>query len=234
QGGSETLRPVEFGGARCPSHPLRCFVSMSLIIDGYNLLNASGIVASSDAGTSLHQSRSALLDFLANRLNREERRVTTVVFDARHAPPGLQPTYEYRDMTVRFARPHREADDLIEELICQNTSPRQLTVVSGDHRLHRAARRRRAMPIDSDVWFRRLARRSEQAADSVDLPDEADTMLSAEEIEAWLRSFSDLRPQPPQTSEPPGNSSRPTASGDFENPFPPGYGEDLLNGEGEP
>jgi hypothetical protein len=37
-------------------------------------------------------------------------------------------------------------------LIRKHSSPRALTVVSSDHRLHRAARRRRATPIDSDRW----------------------------------------------------------------------------------
>ena len=51
---------------------------------------------------------------------------------------------------------YEDADSLIEELIQKNSTPKNLTVVSSDHRLHRAALRRKATPIDSDVWFDEL------------------------------------------------------------------------------
>lgn len=184
---------------------------MALIIDGYNLLNATTITGRGTAGTSLARARTALLDFLAERLTPEECRATTVVFDARNAPPGLEPVLEHRAITVRFARPHREADDLIEELIQSNTSPRRLTVVSSDHRLHRAARRRRATPIDSDVWFRQFSRRPVQPSRSVDLPDDVDAHLASPELEDWLRVFGEplaTPPVPPHRRYPPKRPRR--------------------------
>jgi uncharacterized protein len=204
---------------------------MALIIDGYNLLNATGIAGGGTAGSSLAQSRAALLDFLAARLAVEDRRATTVVFDARNAPPGLAPVFSHRGITVRFARPHREADDLIEELIRSDTSPRRLTVVSSDHRLHRAARRRRATPIDSEVWFRQFERRPIQSSESVAMPEDAAAQLASAELDEWLRIFSDatVRPEgPPKPADRPPDRSAPSG---FENPFPPGYAEDLLRSE---
>jgi hypothetical protein len=168
------------------------------------------------------------LDFLAERLAPEERRTTTVVFDARHAPPGLPATLEHRGIAVRFAGPDREADDLIEELIRSDTSPRRLTVVSSDHRLHRAAKRRRAARVDSDVWFRQFARRPLQPSSPLDLPDDAETHVASPELDEWLRIFSET---PTAPNHPPGRPAESTAPHDLANPFPPGYAEDLLRNE---
>lgn len=180
---------------------------MALIIDGYNLLNATAITGRGTAGTSLARARTALLDFLAERLTPEECRATTVVFDARNAPPGLETVLEHRGLAVRFARPHREADDLIEELIERETSPRRLTVVSSDHRLHRAARRRRATPVDSDTWFRQFARRPIQPSRSVEVPDEVESQLASAELEEWLRIFGE---SPSTPTAPPHRRHPPT------------------------
>ena len=77
----------------------------------------------------------------------------TVVFDARQAPPGLPRELSHRGITVRFAAGYESADELIEQLIQRDSAPRRLVVVSSDHRLHRAARRRKAQAIDSDQWY---------------------------------------------------------------------------------
>jgi uncharacterized protein len=199
---------------------------MALIIDGYNLLNAATDLA--NHGGSLAQSRTILLDFLADRLNYEDRRATTVVFDGRHAPPGLEPVVLHRGITVRFARPHCEADDVIEDLIRKDNSPRRLTVVSSDHRLHRAARRRRAVPIDSDVWFRKFIRRPIQGDKSVAVPEDLEPELASPELQQWLREYGDGSAEPPRRPGSKKPSQHPAAPTDFENPFPPGYAEDLL------
>ena len=103
---------------------------MSLLIDGYNLLNSVGIVGRGAGASSLERSRMALLNFLAESLDPEEVPRTTVVFDAARAPPGLPKVVEHRGLTVRFARGYEDADALIEELIRAETAPRKLTVVS--------------------------------------------------------------------------------------------------------
>jgi len=163
---------------------------MALLIDGYNLLNASGILPPADRPPTLEQSRKALLDFLAERLEPQELSRTVVVFDATGAPPGLPREVQYRGLSVRFAPRTSDADTLLEELIQADHAPRRLTVVSSDHRVQRAARRRRARAVDSDVWFLEIVRQQRaQAAPSAPAP------------------------------EPPAN------------PFPPGYGDDLLTGK---
>jgi predicted RNA-binding protein with PIN domain len=132
---------------------------MALLIDGYNLLNATGIGAGEGKGSTLHRARLALLNFLARVLDPREAAHTTVVFDAQASPPGLPKVFVHHGLTVRFAARHVDADSLIEELILADTAPRRLTVVSSDHRVQRAARRRGARAVDSDVWYGQTARR---------------------------------------------------------------------------
>lgn len=160
---------------------------MALLIDGYNLLNATGIFGRDGRTRGLERARRGLLDFLAEGLAPADRAATTVVFDAQEAPPGLPRAVQYRELQVRYAPRSEEADDLIETLIRADTSPRQLTVVSSDHRIQRAARRRRARAVDSEVWFQELLRCRAQPAPEVDSKPEGP--LPEIEVAAWLRRF---------------------------------------------
>jgi len=165
---------------------------MALIIDGYNLLNASDVFPTQHCPPALQRSRRALLDFLAEHLAPHERRATQVVFDAKHRPRGTAASCRYRGLTVRYASGYDEADDLIEELIQADSAPRKLTVVSSDHRVQRAARRRRARAVDSDVWLRQLvaAKRQCRGVDNT-TEDKPDEPLSEAEVAEWVALFGD-------------------------------------------
>ncbi len=130
---------------------------MTLFIDGYNLLHASGIFGSMQGPPTLERSRGALVAFLAASLSDAERKRTTIIFDAADAPPGLPASLTHEGLSLRFAPRKSSADDLLEELISAEPDPRNLLVVSSDHRIQRAARQRGAKYEDSDVWFRILA-----------------------------------------------------------------------------
>jgi predicted RNA-binding protein with PIN domain len=162
---------------------------MALLIDGYNLLHASGVLAPDGRGTSLERARTALLEFLERVVAPEELPRTTVVFDARYAPPGLPHQARHGEIRIRFAARQREADDVLEELIQEDTAPRQLTVVSSDHRVQRAARRRRAIAIDSDDWVARQLRRRRRPASLP--PGKPTDRLTDDEVERWLAEFGD-------------------------------------------
>jgi uncharacterized protein len=174
---------------------------MPLLIDGYNLLHAGGIIGAGGPH-SLEKSRLALLNFLAESLPEAEWGHATVVFDAAEAPPGLPRVLTHRGLEVRFSAGYHDADELIEELIRAATAPRKLLVVSSDHRLQRAARRRRAEFVDSDVWYARVLR--SRAARRAVSPLEAESAKppvpsSAGEVLYWLRQFGeDDEPGPPQ------------------------------------
>lgn len=195
---------------------------MAILIDGYNLLHASGVAGRGRGPGWLERSRRALLNFLAASLDDEQRARTTVVFDAKCAPPDLPRQVTHRGLTVCYAAEHEEADDLIEELIRREPTPKKLTVVSSDSRLQRAARRRRAAAVDSEAWCAELLRRrrrpaSDEAQGPSPEPIKGQQPLSEEEVRWWLEQF-DIAEQALQEDE--------DAAG-LENPFPPGYGEDV-------
>lgn len=198
---------------------------MALLIDGYNLLHASGILGRGTGPGGLERSRSALLNFLAETLPERELAGTTVVFDAREAPPGLPRVSQYRGITVRFAPRESDADEEIERLIAAESAPRRLTVVSSDHRLHRAARRRRARAIDSDRWYAQVVRERLGRTRGKSPPGKPTGPPSPTEVKYWLRQFG--------VEEAGENASAATPSTEpqVENPFPPGYAEDVEEEE---
>ena len=161
---------------------------MALLIDGYNLLHASGVFPAKHLPGTLHHARTALLEELAALLPERELRQTIIVFDSAEAPPGLPNRMNFQGLDVRFASDHADADELIEILIDESLSPRELIVVSSDHRLHRAARRRRATPMDSDVWFIGL-QAMQQLVQEERASAKPQHALSEGEVNFWLKAF---------------------------------------------
>ncbi len=188
---------------------------MALIIDGYNLLHASGILGRGVGPGGLERSRAALLNFLVESLEASELATAVVVFDARDAPPGLPRVVNHRGMRVQFAEPGGDADQVIEDLIRADSAPRRLVVVSSDHRLHRAARRRRAQPIDSDQWYADVVRRRIDRMRRTRDASKPMEPLSPGEVEYWLHKF--------DAHDRSGGPGKPSVG---DNPFPPGYAED--------
>jgi predicted RNA-binding protein with PIN domain len=125
---------------------------MTLIIDGYNLLHASGVFGAARGPKGFEQSRAALLDMLVDVLG-ERASDTIVVFDAARAPDGLPARLSHGGIRVWFAREYPDADSLIEELVEDDTAPGHLVVVSSDRRLQAAARRRRAKAVACEEWL---------------------------------------------------------------------------------
>ena len=153
-----------------------------------------------------------------------ERAHTTIVFDAAGAPPGLPQRFLHEGIGVEFARDPGNADELLEKLIAADDAPRKLMVVSGDHRVQRAARRRRAQAIDSDRWWAELcAQRHRQGAKRPPFPQKPSGPPSASEVEYWTGQFGD------SLEEGRGQGQTPAPRNELENPFPPGYGEELLD-----
>jgi uncharacterized protein len=188
---------------------------MALLIDGYNLLNVTNIFGGAGRGTELHRTRMALLNFLASSIGKRQRAETTIVFDAGGAPPGLPRSLAHDGITVHFAPRHSDADEMIEDLLEQWPAPRSLLVVSSDHRVQRAARHVGASFIDSEQWYAELLatvrQRRAAAADAKPAGE-----ITADELNYWLGEF--------------GENSVETS--DLDNPFPPGYGDDVAEQDG--
>lgn len=232
-------------------------MSARLLIDGYNLLFASSVFASPAGPPTLQRTRDALLQFLADKIEAKLLARTVVVFDATQAPSGLPGELTFAGMQVLFSRRGQEADELLEDLIAAHRAPRELLVVSSDHRVQRAARQRGSRYIDSDQWLVMLERPAKSEAPSAK-PDEP--LANSAELQQWLEEFGDVDPRrlapadkpaaPKVTSpHPTEQTAQPAASrksaktqpktaargeekpGMLGNPFPPGYGEDLLDEE---
>ncbi len=201
-----------------------------LLIDGYNLLHAAGLGQSRYARGDLQRARQALLRRLFQLLTPTEIARTAVVFDARQPPPHLPPHWLIHGMRVVYARPHGDADLLLEELINGHSAPRQLTVVSSDHRLHRAAKTRRASAVDSDEFLEFLERRQiHPAQDELPVPNTSDSKsdITTAELAYWLSVFGDVKvselvetptratskPRAPNDSAAPPPRSRTSSSG---------------------
>jgi predicted RNA-binding protein with PIN domain len=158
---------------------------MTLIIDGYNLLHASGVFGKDRGPRGFEQSRIALLDLLLDLLGDEAAR-TIVVFDAVRAPDGLPGRCTHGPLRVWYAREYPDADSLIEELVEDADAPRDLVVVSSDRRLQAAARRRRATAVGSDEW---LAERRERSHARRRPTEAKPPEPGPEDVERWKRYF---------------------------------------------
>lgn len=213
---------------------------MPTLIDGYNLAHASGILAHNIGPGTLERARDALIGFLAAALTESERTTTTIVFDAKSAAPDQPCKQTVNGINVVFAVGYETADALVEELIRDHSAPRQLVVVSSDHHIQRAAKRRRATPIDSETWFSELQRRRRQRLHRKHATHEKPSAPETEaEIDYWLQIFEDELPTGLSSKESgiaavvpdlPVQENGPLddPKEEIENPFPPGYGEDLL------
>ncbi|MGE3317335.1 MAG: NYN domain-containing protein [Planctomycetaceae bacterium] len=170
-----------------------------LVIDGYNLLHAAGMARKKYADGQLQNARRRLLIYLAAHLTEAERERTTVVFDAGDAPSGVARQMIVESMSVEFAPPGGDADSLIEQILQSHSAPRSVRVVSSDHRLQKAARRRRAAFVDSDRFVEELDHRGPAADPSAREPagdiasnPKFDGTLSEDETEKWLKLFGEI------------------------------------------
>ena len=141
---------------------------MDLIIDAYNLIFQCGLEGPQRTPASITRSRTRLIQLLASLLPAEQCTNTTVVFDAKRIPlKETQIDSRKQGIRVLFAVGYESADEMIEELIAAHSHPKDLLVVSSDHRIQNAATRRKAKAIDSDVWLDQLESQQHRRKDSV-------------------------------------------------------------------
>jgi uncharacterized protein len=161
---------------------------MRYLIDGYNLLHALGLARKNGGRAAWDRARRDLLDWLADRHGAAVAAVT-VIFDAQNSLGGV---VEEAHRGLRVLRDRgRTADDMIEDLLRDERSPRTLTVVSNDGRVRDAAVRRGAGVLKCSEYVDRLM--SPEPAKPPGGPAhpaaEKETHSSAEEKAEWLRRF---------------------------------------------
>jgi hypothetical protein len=174
--------------SRYPSSSARAGELMRYVIDGYNMLHAMGLLQGRTGPHGLEKARRALLGQLHFSCGPEAVHIT-VVFDAQHAPPHALAEEEYHGIRICYPR-DQEADDLIEELVRRDSAPRQLTVVSDDHRVRQAARRR-SCPVLACLDYLDSLRRQRRPPPADGPVLEKPDGLSPDEAERWLRELGD-------------------------------------------
>jgi predicted RNA-binding protein with PIN domain len=155
---------------------------MLTVIDGYNVLFSLGMVPRPVKEGDLQKARQSLHEALG-----EKGKYCTVVFDATRAPARAPGDTFFHGIDVRFTKRREEADDLISYLIKQSTSPKQLTVISSDHRLVEETTRKRATVIKADAFLDWLDRQKPQQALSP-----AESKVSQEERDRWMQTFAGI------------------------------------------
>src|SRR5262249_28745206 len=151
---------------------------------------AMGALSGRVGPQGLLKARLRLLGLLSGVMGKEAPTVT-VVFDAAAAPPDVVDDQEYQGIHVRFAVHQEQADDLIESLIRESSAPKQLAVVSDDHRIQKAAQRRRCQVNGCLDFLEHLAQRrkrnrfSRRTSAEKKVPDQ-------KESEIWLQEFAHL------------------------------------------
>ena len=124
----------------------------------------------------------------------------TVVFDSALRVSDLPNQVNHQGLQVHYATGHRDADELIIEFIQRHSAPKTLLIVSSDHQIQVAAKRRRARFVDSEVWYDQILEQKKSdstvMASAVELKaastleaKASETGLSIEESEKWMAEF---------------------------------------------
>ena len=160
----------------------------TLLIDGYNLLHAAGLARATYGPGDLERARDRLLSLLGELLDADQLSKTVVVFDAKESVTFHGSRSVRAGVTVVFPDRGVEADAVLEEMVREHTAPKSLRVVSSDHRVQTAARRRRAAALDSDAFLRRS--RGEAARDRG--PEKpAPGPVGDGEVRMWVEEITD-------------------------------------------
>jgi predicted RNA-binding protein with PIN domain len=168
---------------------------MQTLIDGYNLMYELGLLEKRFGPDGFRKARNRFLDRLAEGLGAVASYQTTVVFDAREAPPHLPRESTHKGLTVVYADEDEGADARIERLIAAHSVPKALTVVSTDRRIRQAAARRKARTMTADAFWQQLENPApDLPAPPSPTPEEEARLhgLAPGQAAEWLETFGDL------------------------------------------
>ena len=167
---------------------------MRTLLDGYNVMFAAGLMGRKFGPEGFRKVRARFLNDLASKLDPVDAHMTTVVFDANDAPEHISASTQHKGITVLFAVDHDSADERIEDLIARHPNPKTLTVVSSDHRIQRAATRKKAKVLSADEFLTRLDDLKERKRHPVQAREEStrQEVPDAEESAFWLEEFREV------------------------------------------
>ena len=148
-------------------------MSLLLLIDGYNVLAPVAAPNRDPDGRWLQRERMNLVRRLVDHLTDLQRENTCIVFDAATSPQGRPSNF--------------------------SVAPRNLTVVSSDHRVQTVAKRRGCEFCDSQPWLDDLldgkialaCKSSKQTGQGrgVEGTEKPNRVVNEEQVEAWMKEF---------------------------------------------
>ncbi len=151
---------------------------MTYIIDGHNLIPKISGIDLSDTDDEI-QLIKVLQDFC-----RLKRKKAIVYFD--QAPPGMSGVKNYGSVRAHFVREGRTADDAIMEKLRKLAKrARNVTVVSSDRQVQRAARAAHAEVMSSNVF----AKEWQNLISEEPSLDPRNRTLSDQELIEWEAMF---------------------------------------------
>ena len=156
---------------------------MPIVIDGYNLLRA------------VQKTEEDLADLIEAGLCRIISEYLTHVRDHGHiyfdgiGPPDKTRLGGLTNLEVYFTGKHIDADSAIEQKILDNTAPKSLIVVSSDRRIKAAARKRKANPLSSEIFWQDLITQLGRNTKPSQEPKEKRQGLTEKETDQWLDAF---------------------------------------------
>ena len=165
-----------------------------IMIDGYNLMHAVGLARQSYGPGDLEVCRNRLLQQLATRVNPAAAGRTTVVFDAFGSDDNSNRHRLRHGVNLVYAPAGTDADSELERIIAAHSAPKQLLVVSSDHRIQRAAQRRKARAIDSEAFWESLDTESGPTF------GQQERQRTQADTEFWLQEFADIELNPHDTA----------------------------------
>lgn len=176
------LPPLPDGCKRC-----------RLLVDGYNLMYAVGAIQhGATEPKALQRGRERVIGMIAQRMSHELRKRVWIVFDSELAPKDLPDLWLKDGVYIAFSRGWNSADEMLQAILAEHHSPKQLVVISSDHAVQRKALSRNARCFDSDGWTDAIdALSSGQASKQDDEHEDAvrPDNVSPSERDRWLREF---------------------------------------------
>jgi predicted RNA-binding protein with PIN domain len=161
-----------------------------LIIDGYNLIGAAP-----EAFTkmpALENRREHLIRMLQSTPHLRNSKII-IVFDG-DSSKGKPKKYQFHNIEVIFSGDQQNADQVIQEIIRQNSSSKSLHIISSDREIQNSARDHHAHLSSSQEFWKQLRKNHSNKA----IPKESKTVnkqeLSQREVQEWLTIFKKGKP----------------------------------------
>ena len=186
-----------------PNRKTKTVAAHYLIIDGYNLMHAAGLARRSYGQGDLERCRNQLNRLLLDLLGRDAISRASVVYDAFESTSDTNRSQDHGGLHVLYAPKGTDADTEIERLLNQHSSPKQVLVVSSDHRLHKAARRRKAACVDSEDFLTGIQSSAETKMRQLRQPPPEKNVshqAGEEQLQSWADEFEQSEDQADSTS----------------------------------